>query len=159
MFLRRAAYIVQFPLAIALPVWVLIGRAFINPGSGWDVAIYFIASPILFIALAIIAGVIVARKSAREERAVTWWDAGLLIALWATLIVHGAIDLPALALLAILLIVSLFWLAIFELVTDTRKRVQTFVDGLALTPQPSRRPQEPRDIGELYVVRPPSDSH
>ena len=155
MFLRRAAYIVQFPLAVALPVWVLVGRAFINPGSGWDVAIYFIASPILFVALSVICGLVVARKSAREQRAVSWLDAGLLVALWLTLIVHGALDLPFLSLVAILLVVAVFWVALFELLTDTRRRVQTFVDGLALTPQPPRQ-QQPRDIGEVFVVQPPS---
>ena len=52
------------------------------------------------------------------------------------------------------LLVALFWVAVWELTVETRKRVKGFVDDLALTPQKARA-RTPGDAGPIVVVPPP----
>jgi hypothetical protein len=55
----------------------------------------------------------------------------------------------------IALLVALFWVAVWELTTETRRRVKGFVDDLALTQQKARA-QTPGDAGRIIVVKPPA---
>ena len=52
MLLRRALYWVQFGMAVALPVWVLVSRGIVADGVGWQLVIYLMLCPILFLTLA-----------------------------------------------------------------------------------------------------------
>jgi hypothetical protein len=129
MIFRRAIYLSMFPAAIILPVWVLISRGIVADGIGWEFLVYLIVCPALFVVLGATAGFIVARKSARSVRAVSWWDAGVLTALYAALIASGFYAVTALVVAVVVLAVAAFWLAIYELVTETKARVNNFVNG------------------------------
>ncbi len=142
MLLRRALYVVQFPLAVLLPLWVLLSRGIFADGIGWSFLGYLVLSPILFLALASIVGLVSARKTVRVQRAVSWLDAALLGALTLTLVAYGLFALPVLAALAVLLVVGGVWLELWQLFTETRGRVRQYLD-------PS-----PQQIPDLIVVPP-----
>ena len=156
MIVRRVVYRAIFPLAVVLPVWVLIGRGIIADGIGWAFVAYLFISPVLFLALMVTGGLIAARPDVREQKAVSWADAAVLIALWLTLIAVGLYAYPALAVLALLLVLGLFWLAIWELLRETGRRFQRLADDLQAASQPNGqgrpRQQPPLDIGEVIVV-------
>jgi len=155
MLIRRAVYIAQFALTVVLPGWVLIGRGVLADGIGWEFLVYLVLCPLLFVSLAVVTGLISARKSVRVARAVSWPDAGLLLALWASLLVYGLFALPLVAALVVALVVALFWVALWELTDETRRRVRGFVDDLALTPEMART-RTPGDAGRIIVVPPPA---
>jgi hypothetical protein len=155
MLIRRAVYIAQFALTVVLPGWVLIGRGVLADGIGWEFLVYLVLCPVLFDSLAVFAALVSARKSVRVARAVSWPDAGLLLALWASLLVYGLFAFPVIAALVVVLIVALFWVALWELTDETRRRVLGFVDDLALTPEMART-RVPGDAGRIIVVPPPA---
>jgi len=155
MLIRRAVYYAQFALAVALPAWTLIGRGILADGIGWEFLVYLVLCPLLFVTLAVLAALVTARKSVRDAKAVSWLDAGLLLALWASLLVYGLFAVTPLAALVVILIVALFWVALWELATETRRRVRGFVDDLALTPEMART-RAPGDAGRIIVVPPPA---
>ena len=155
MLIRRAVYYAQFALAVVLPAWVLIGRGILADGIGWEFLVYLVLCPALFFTLAVLAGLVTARRSVRVEKAVSWLDAGVLLALWAALLVYGLFAVSPLAALVVALLVALFWIAVWELTVETRKRVQGFVDDLALTPEKARA-RTPGDAGRIIVVPPPA---
>jgi len=152
MVFRRAVFYAQFALSIVLPGWVLVSQS-ARAGIGWNFLAVLVVSALLFAALAVIAGVILARKSVRVAKAVSWPDAGLLLAIWASLLVYGVIAASPIVALVIALLVALFWVAVWELVTETRRRVRGFVDDLALTQQ---RPRTPGKAGPVIVIPPPA---
>jgi hypothetical protein len=156
MLLRRIVYYLQFPMAVVLPVWVLITRGVIDNGIGWEFIAYLIVCPILFISLLVIGGLVAARKTVRVERAVSWPDTAVLIALWVALIAGGLYALQGYAILVIVLLLGGFWLAIYELFADTRRRINEFSAALdEAARQPSQVRQPPGDAGPIYVVPPP----
>lgn len=156
MIVRRAVYRLIFPMAFLLPVWVLIGRGILLDGIGWDFIGYLIVCPILFVMLLIVGGLLVWRPGVRQERAVSGWDAALLIALWLVLIAAGFVAHPAVAAAAVLLVLGAFWFALWELMTEGRRRFQQVMDDVDATVNGARAsvPQHPQpvDIGEVIVV-------
>jgi len=87
-------------------------------------------------------------------KAVSWPDAGLLLAIWASVLVYGVLSVSPIVAIVVALLIALFWVAVWELTTETRRRVRGFVDDLALTPQSSRA-RMPGDAGRIIVVPPP----
>jgi len=154
--LRRALFYAVMPMAVALPLWLLISRGILADTSGWAFVIFLITSPILFIVLAIQAGLLLARKQVRAEKAVSWIDVGFLLAVWVPLIVYGFLPLFPIAIISVLAIASTFWVVVVELVQETRARVKTYVDDMAFTAQrpAQRRVQAPGDAGPIIVVPP-----
>ena len=144
MLLRRALYWVQFGMAVALPVWVLVSRGIVADGVGWQLVIYLVLCPILFLTLALLVGVTAARKSVRDARAVSWPDAAVLLVTWAAIVTYGLFALPVLAVIIVLALVGLFWLVVWELATETRDRAKAFFEA-ASTPGP-------RQIPDVIVV-------
>jgi hypothetical protein len=128
MIIRRAVYLAQFVLAVVLPVWILVSRGIVADGLGWQFVAYLVACPVLFVALAAIAGIVSARKSVRAARAVSWLDAGLLGGLWVLLVLHGLFAIPLLAALIVILVIATFWVVSWELFDETRTRVKSFLD-------------------------------
>lgn len=155
MLLRRVVFYAQFALVIVMPVWVLASQSIRAEGIGWDFLAYMAVAGILFFSLAVIALLVVARKSVRVARAVSWPDAGVLLAAWASLLVFGIFSATPLLVLVVVLLVVMFWLAVWELITETRRRVKGFVDDLALTADKSRV-RTPGDAGRIVVVPPPA---
>ena len=140
MILRRGLYWAQFGLAVLLPIWVLISRGIIADGIGWQFVVYVVLGPILFLALAALLGVTIARKRVRTTRAVSWLDVASLLVIWAAVFSYGLFALPALAVLVVLSIVAGFWVAVWQLVTETRARVKGYFDA------------GPRQIPDVIVV-------
>ena len=144
MILRRAVYWAQFGMAVLLPIWVLITRGIIADGIGWQFVVYVVLGPILFVALAALLGLTVARKRVRTTRAVSWLDAVILLVIWAAVFTYGLFALPALAAAVVLSIVVGFWAAVWQLATETRDRVKTFFEAGQV--------QGPRVIPDVIVV-------
>ena len=127
MIIRKAFYWWLFPSAVVLPVWLLIGWAAFHQGSGWTFLGLLVLCPILFVALIAVGGILMARKSVRDARAVSWYDTGLLAGWSASIIAFGFFPPGAtgwLAVLGVLFFLGLFWVGLWELVTETRSRVQ-----------------------------------
>jgi Flp pilus assembly protein TadB len=80
----------------------------------------------------------------------------VLIALWLTLLASGLWAYPALGIAAVLLVLGAFWLAVWEFVRETRRRLQQFSDDLQAAQQQQatgkRPPAAPIDMGEVIVV-------
>jgi hypothetical protein len=148
MVIRRAVLIVQGPLAVLLPIWVFISRGIVADGIGLQSVVYLFACPLMFVILAAVTGLTWMRKLVRLDRAVSWADAALLIALWATLIAYGFFAEAPLAALAVVLLLLAFWYFVFELVTETRARLKSFSMRL----ESSRKPG---DAGPIIVVPDP----
>jgi hypothetical protein len=125
--IRKAFYWWLFPSAVVLPVWLLIGWAAFHQGSGWTFLGLLVLCPILFVALIAVGGILMARKSVRDARAVSWYDTGLLAGWSASIIAFGFFPAGAtgwLAVLGVLFFLALFWVGLWELVAETRARVQ-----------------------------------
>ncbi|AYF98598.1 MFS transporter [Protaetiibacter intestinalis] len=155
MVVRRVVYRLLFPLAVLLPVWVLIGRGILLDGIGWTFLVYLIACPALFVALLVVGGLIVWRPGVREATAVSTWDAVVLIAVWACLVAIGFVAHPALVALSVVLVLGAFWFALWELLTEGRRRVRAVMDDIDATTRGARASvpqQRPVDIGEVIVV-------
>jgi hypothetical protein len=129
MWYRRALHRGQFLAAIVLPIWVLVSRGLIDDGVGWQLLGYLIACPILFVSMAAVGGVISARPSVRETRAVSALDAALLSAWYLVIFSYGLWASSLLAVAVLLVGLALFWLAVVSLVRDTRARLQVMMAG------------------------------
>jgi hypothetical protein len=156
MLVRRVVYRLLFPLAVVMPIWVLISHGIIADGLGWQFVAYLFISPVLFVALMVISAIIIATSGVRAAKAVSWPDAAVLIALWLTLLASGLWAYPALGIAAVLLVLGAFWLAVWEFVRETRRRLQQFSDDLQAAQQQQatgkRPPAAPIDMGEVIVV-------
>jgi hypothetical protein len=128
MLLRRSLYYAQFALAIIAPVWVLVSRGIIADGLRTSLLLYVILTPVLTVALAAITGVIVARKSVRVPKAVSWLDAAVLIGVWLSLFVYGLFGVPLLAVVVVLVMIVGFWAVVWELFVETRTRIKGLFD-------------------------------
>jgi UPF0716 family protein affecting phage T7 exclusion len=155
-FIRKAFYWWLFPSAVVLPAWLLVGWAAFSQGSGWSFLGLLVLCPILFLAMLVVDGILMARRSVREKRAVSWWDVALLTA-WHLSIIGFGFFVPGVqgwfAVLGILLFIATFWVALWELLRETRVRVQeTFAayERIARTPAPEQR--STIDDGEYIVI-------
>ena len=93
MFIRKAFYWWLFPSAVVLPAWLLVGWAAFSQGSGWSFLGLLVLCPILFIAMLVVGGIVMARRSVREQRAVSWWDV-LLFTFWHLSIIGFGFFVP-----------------------------------------------------------------
>ncbi|WP_431220991.1 hypothetical protein [Leifsonia xyli] len=162
-FIRKAFYWWLFPSAVVLPVWLLIGWAAFNQGSGWTFLGLLVMCPILFVGMLVVDGILVARKSVRERRAVSWWDV-VLLAAWHLSIIGFGFFVPGasgwFAVAGILLFIGMFWLAVWELLRETRVRVQqTFAvyERIAQPPQEEAAERTTIDHGEYIVIEERTD--
>ena len=157
MILRRALYYALMPMAVVLPLWLLITRGIVADDSGWMFVVFLITSPILFVLLAIQAGLVLARKQVRSEKAVSWIDVGFLLAIWVSLVLYGVFAILPIAVISAIAIGATFWVVTVELIQETRARVKGYVDDMAFTSaqRPTRRAvQTPGDAGRIIVVPP-----
>jgi hypothetical protein len=152
MIIRRALYYWQFIAVIVLPLWVLVGRGIFGSSVGWDFVLFLLLCPILAFALVAIAGLTTARKSVRSQRAVSWIDAGVLAGWHAVIIGYGFVDAPVLAALIVVAAVAGFWIALWQLVTETRTRYASLVEGFERDAQRSSYSSEARDIGTVIIL-------
>jgi hypothetical protein len=161
MLLRRAFYYALFGAFVVLPVLLLIGRGLILAGSGWDFALLLLVSPILGVFMLVVAGFTMARKSVRQDRALSWLDVGVHFVWYLSIIAASAFAHPAVAALVIVVSVAAFWLALWQLFTETRRRVKSALASLdySAVPASQYRQATPDAPGAGTVIRlePPRD--
>lgn len=152
--MRRAFYYWQFPAAVILPTWLLIGWA-IFAASGWELLGIILFSGMLTVGMLITSGLVFARKSVRDQRAVSWIDVGLLTVLHGVIIANGFYTAATslLSVLAVVALIALFWSGIIQLVVETRRRVQqAFASYEEQASRLTGRPRPPRSDGEYIVI-------
>lgn len=146
MSLRRAVHRILFPAAIVLPLAVLVVRG-IRADSAGGVLAVFVAAGFLFVGLAATATLTALRKRVRESRAVSWADVAALAATTVAVVAACVWSSPIAAVAVAVVVLGWFWLSVVELVTETRARVRSFVDGVAPAVRPtSDGPQSGRVI-------------
>lgn len=123
MWLRRAFYYAQFWAIPVLPLWLLIGRGIAIDGSGWALVVLLFAAPLLTLALIIVMGLTVARKSVRRAHLLSWIDVGVLTAWYASIVIAGIVSHPLAAVAAISLTLVAFWSTVWQWIAETRHRV------------------------------------
>ena len=104
-----------------------------------------------------VGGIIRARKSVRDGKAVSWYDVGLLAAWHILIIVFGLFIAGVsgwIAVLGILLGLATFWVSLWELLVETRARVQLTFDAYERAAQPDQvwRPDPGVVDGGEYIV-------
>jgi hypothetical protein len=156
MLFRRGFYYWQFIAALLLPVWVLVGRGIVSSGIGWDFVLYLVLCPILCVAMLAVAGLTAARKGVRSTKAVSWLDVAAGGAWHAAIVLYGFFSSAPLATVIVLLAIAAFWVAAWQLFTETRQRVK---NALSLDPidagpySASPRPGTP-DPSRVIIVNP-----
>jgi len=151
MIIRRALYFAQFGAAVVLPLWIFLARGIISNDTGWDTLAYVILCPALFVVMVAVAAIVTSRKSVRTAKAVSWLDVAMQVLLYAALITAGLVSTIAFTVIAIVILIAFFWVAVWELVTEARARFRGFVDEINLQAQPIvRLPDDARVI----VVKP-----
>ncbi|HEY9499446.1 MAG TPA: MFS transporter [Terrimesophilobacter sp.] len=138
MWLRRAFYYAQFWAIPVLPLWLLIGRGVVANGVGWEFVVLLFACPVLALAMIIVMGLVMARKTVRRARMLSWADLGVLGAWYLAIIVAGFVANPVTAVLVVVLTVVAFWVAVWQLFVETRRRVNTAFasfDAVQITPR------------------------
>lgn len=152
MMIRRAFYYWQFIAVIVLPLWVLIARGIYGSSVGWDFVLFLILCPILAVVLLAIAGLTTARKSVRSSKSVSWIDAGVLTVWHAAIIVYGFVDASFPAALIVIVAIAAFWIALWQLVTETRNRFTSLVEGFEREAQRPSRPGENLNNGRVIIL-------
>jgi hypothetical protein len=138
MWVRRAFYYAQFWAIPVLPLWLLIGRGLVANGVGWEFVVLLFACPVLALAMIIVMGLVMARKTVRRARMLSWADLGVLGAWYLAIIVAGFVANPVTAVLVVVLTVAAFWVAVWQLFVETRRRVNTVFasfDAVQITPR------------------------
>ena len=139
--LRRALHRWQPVAVVVLPAWLLVGWAVFGSG-GWELLLVIIAAGALGVALLVGLGLVRARRSVRESRAVSPADAVALGALTLAVLGAGTYSVVSTwcAVAAVLALVALVVLAVRQLLVETRQRMQEVVSVLERDAQP--RPPE-----------------
>jgi uncharacterized membrane protein YphA (DoxX/SURF4 family) len=153
-FIRRAFFYWQFPAAVILPAWILIGWSVFS-ASGWEILGLIVGVMMLTVAMLATAGLVFARKDVRAERAVSWIDVAFLTVLHGLVIAVGFFTpvTSMLGVLAVIATIALFWSGIVQLVMETRRRVRTaFASYEAQARRVQNRTTSPRIDGEYIVI-------
>lgn len=153
--IRRAFFYWQFPAAVILPAWILVGWG-VFAATGWQILGLIVGVMMLTLGMLAVSGLVFARKSVRETRAVSWLDVALLAVLHGLIIAVGFFT-PATALLgtlSVVALIALFWAGVVQLVVDTRRRVRSVLaDFEAQAARLNGAPQQPRVDGEYIVIQ------
>ncbi|QHC66851.1 hypothetical protein GSU68_09950 [Rathayibacter sp. VKM Ac-2759] len=128
---RRAFGSWQYPAAIVLPLWILLGYGLFGGSSGWTVLGLVIALPILAVCLAVVAGIVSFRVTVRPTRTPAWGDVAALGAWHASLFAFGFFPPGAWAigLLSVLLGLVAFWHSTWRFATDARATLLAFAEA------------------------------
>jgi hypothetical protein len=87
--LRRALLRMLYPMAVALPLWISVGRGIAGYGGWLELYYTFAWAPLLLIALVGVSRAM-RRPGVLESGAVGDLDAGLLLLLYLAVFLHGA---------------------------------------------------------------------
>jgi hypothetical protein len=110
---------------VVLPIWLAVGWAIFG-GGGWGTLGLVLVVPIAFVVLGVVALLTNVRPTVRHERALSWIDVGVLTAWQLSIIGTGFYGTTAtgFGVLAILLGIAAFWVAVWQLVTDGANRMK-----------------------------------
>jgi hypothetical protein len=110
---------------VVLPIWLAVGWAIFG-GGGWGTLGLVLVVPIAFVVLGVVALLTNVRPTVRHERALSWIDVGVLSAWQLSIIGTGFYGATAtgFGVLAILLGIAAFWVAVWQLVTDGAGRMK-----------------------------------
>lgn len=153
MWLRRAFYYVQFWAIPVLPLWLLIGRGVMMDGIGWGFLALLVACPLLSVAMIAVMGITMARKSVRRARMLSWLDASVLTAWYLSIVLAGLIASPIVAILVVVLMLVAFWSAVWQLVVETRQRVNTVLASFENVPTRMYQSPSPDDPNVIRIRR------
>lgn len=132
MFIRRLFFSWQFIASFVLPLWLFVGWGFFGEGGAAGVLALLLGAPILFLGMLAVSTLTFFRASVREVRAVSWRDVAILLPWQAAVVAlgfHSAASAP-LAVFVVVLGIVAFWNALWQLITDTRRRLAGALDGL-----------------------------
>ncbi|MBX3092323.1 MAG: MFS transporter [Cryobacterium sp.] len=138
MWLRRGFYYAQFWAIPVLPLWLLIGRGIAIDGSGWELVFLLFAAPALSLALIVVMALTVARKSVRRSRVLSWVDVGILTVWYASIVVAGVFSSPLAAVAVVVFTLVAFWGVVWQLVVETRQRINLAFASYGAVPVTSR---------------------
>jgi len=153
--IRKAFFYWQFPAAVILPAWILVGWG-VFAATGWQIIGLIVGVMMLTVAMLATAGLIFARKDVRAEKAVSWLDVVLLTVLHGLIIAVGFFTSATalLGTLSVVVVIALFWSGIIQLVVETRKRVRAALAGYEEQVRRVQSPvQTPRIDGEYIVIQ------
>ena len=134
MWIRRAFFSWLFPAALVLPLWLFIGWGVFQAGGWAFLWVLFVALPSVLVGEVVLALLVRARPTVREERAVSWRDVvgftvwhGLTIAL-------GFFPKDAFGWIlagTIVAFLGVFWSTLWQLFRDfaERGRAGLVIDG------------------------------
>ncbi|MFG6401658.1 MFS transporter permease [Microbacterium sp. P04] len=153
MWLRRLFFRWQFPAAVVLPLWLLVGWGVFQEGGWAFLWVLFIAIPSVFLGEIALTLLVRARGTVRVERAVSWWDVAGFTA-WHVLIIATGFYNPvwfAPTLLAATAVgLGLFGLSLTQLWRETRVSsvLLRTPNGIGYIPptRETRRPAAPADV-------------
>ncbi|QHF20100.1 hypothetical protein GTU71_03980 [Rathayibacter sp. VKM Ac-2762] len=139
---RRAFGSWQFPAAIVLPLWILLGYGVFGGSSGWTVLGLVIALPILAVALAAVAAIVAFRVTVRPTRTPAWGDVVVVGAWHLSLIAFGFFPPGAwaLGLLSVVLGVAAFWHSGWRFLADARATLLAFSEAASVQAEGAHRP-------------------
>ncbi len=120
---RRFFFYLQFWAIAVLPLWLLIGRGIQLAGPGWGLVALLVATPILSLALLVILGLTMARKSVRRSRMLSRTDVLTLSAWYLSLIFLGLVAQPITIIVAVIVGLAVFWIMVWQLLAETRDRI------------------------------------
>lgn len=138
MWLRKVFYYAQYWAIPVLPLWLLIGRGIAIDGAGWELLFLLFATPGLSLALIVVMALTVARKSVRRAHLLSWADVGVLSAWYVIIVLAGLFTNPLVAIAAIVFTLAAFWGAVWQLVVETRQRINLAFAGYDAIPVTSR---------------------
>lgn len=153
MIVRRAFYYAQPAAAFVLPAWLLVGWGLFG-GGGLAFVLVVCGSIALAVAMLVVGGLTVARRSVRTARAVSWVDVGVLAAWYAAAVAVGFYLSwgGVLVVVAMLLALVGFWTAAAQLFSETRRRMR---EAFAAYPSAAPDPRPARSSytdGEYIVI-------
>jgi hypothetical protein len=124
MIYRRVIFYWQFTAVVLLPGWVLVGQSLWGSALGWDFLLYLVLCTFLSLYVLGIFVLTRLRKTVRVDRAVSTTDA-IVTSVWhLAIIVFGVVGSGAFLALIIVGGITAFWVAVWQLFTDTRSRVK-----------------------------------
>lgn len=154
MVIRRALFFWQFIAAVVLPTWVLIARGILGSSVGWDFVLFVVICPMLGIAMLGVAGFTFARKQVRATRAVSWLDAAVIGVWHATIVAYGFIDSSLIAVFIVVATIAAFWIAVWQLFSETRRRVRGVLASFEQSSQPRRPSSTGPNAGRVIILEP-----
>jgi hypothetical protein len=153
MMLRRVLLKWQLIAIPVLPLWLLVGWGVFGAGAA-GFFLLFLGTAVLFVFLAVLAGLARLRPTVRTEHALGRWDAAATVAFHLAVIGLGFFGVTGVAfgVATVLLGLATFWLMLWELLGDWRTRMSAAAAQASVRPDAAPRYRRPPDDGDVIIV-------